>query len=195
MGQNDVSQLQAEYEGLRDRLADIGREGDENAMEMRRLFSEAGAAWDNDDRAGAKALSERGHIAKTRSEAANAEARDLIQRLRATEVCLRQAEHEAARRNRPTEGSMVPSAYGTRLRGFEHTHGWSVSTVCKFLERLPRRPFVEIDAIEYLDIVDANHKAGETENLRDRSRKVGIKVYRPPVDLTGASLTVTKRKR
>jgi hypothetical protein len=187
MGQNDVNQLRAEYESLRHRLADLGREGDEHAAEMRCLFGEAKASWDKDDRVGAKVLSEQGHRAKARSEAANAEAHDLSQRLRTVQVCLRQAEHETARRNKLAGDSAVLAVHGARLVGFERTRGWDASNVQVFLSRLPSSPFLEINLIEYVDVADEKGRAGVTNlYLTERSRKADIQVFRHPVDIDGA---------
>ncbi len=180
MGTGKIERLQAEYDRLRTtlkpQLEELSRSGDEQADAMRRLFAEASAAWDSDDRASAKAFSEQGHAAKAKSEAANTEANDLRNRLHGAQSAL-----TAAR----SAYQSAPVVYGTRVIGFERTHGWSAATVQEFLRHLPARPFAEIDAIEYQDVIDAQARAGVTERLHDAHHKANITLFRPPIALTG----------
>jgi hypothetical protein len=168
MGINRIEQLQAEYDRLcathEPQLEQLSRVGDHHAEAMRDFFREARAAWDSDDRAGAKSLSEKGHAAKTKSEAANTDASNLRSRL-----------HDALQELTSARSTYqsAPVVCDTRLIGFEKTQGWSVGTVQAFLKHLPMRPFFEIDTIEYQDVVDTRSRAGVTERLHERLAQGG----------------------
>ncbi|MGA7704403.1 MAG: DUF1771 domain-containing protein [Solirubrobacteraceae bacterium] len=149
MGINRIERLQVEYDRLcatlEPQLEQLARVGDQHAEAMRDFFREARVAWDSDDRADAKSLSEKGYAAKAKSEAANTDASNLRSRL-----------HDALQELTSARSAYqsAPVVCDTRLIRFEKTQGWSVGTVQAFLKHLPIRPFFEIDTIDYQDVVD-----------------------------------------
>ncbi len=169
---------------------------------MRRLFAEAKIAWEEGDRAEAKALSEKAHAEQAKSESHNAEANDLRVRrgeIRTKLAVSRQklAEKQEARRGSagqraaPTDRSIntpLFAAHGARLVGFELARGLDASKIQTFFSRLPSSPFAEINVIEYVDIVDEERRAGVTKHITDRSRKTDIQLFRYPIDIGSAEL-------
>jgi len=194
--QNDLGRAQAEYNTLRarlePRLQKLKQVGDHHAKEMHRLFDAAAQAWDEDDRAAAKALSERGHAEKKQSEEANADANALRKELSFSLQALKGARHAVhsqgtgAPARAPQDRDHLANA-GVEMIGFDDEPRWR-----SILNTLPPAGFREIRRIEYIDEPRPDAAEGEVVNRFSPGQSTEIKVYRNPLDLDTRALRYSR---
>jgi hypothetical protein len=183
-----LASLQHEYDALRNvqqpRIDALSQEADDHARQFRSLYAQARAAWDDNDRALAKALKDQGYTHEALCAHLNAEANRLRQELAAV---LRRVEDA---RHRVAHSAQALSAHAVHIpvSGFEQA-GFTESGFRNFLSRFPLDHLANVASVSYVsstprdrdihgevlnraDIVVYHHMLGGTKEGMDFTRRI-----------------------
>jgi chromosome segregation ATPase len=140
----EVKALEQRYNDLKDaydpRILDLRHQADSLASSFRVKFAEARAAYDNDEKALAKALSLEGKELQAECERLNQEKDQLIAQLKSALADLKTLRATLVRNNQALEGvrERLRTARSTRVEGFEDGDVFDSLKIEQVMDKLPQ---------------------------------------------------------